>query len=373
MMPQHPCSAIPISDLVEVPFANIYNGSSFASDLFPPLPRQSALPLADSFWSTNSAGQASVFRIAGTGEHTAQAVIGHENMVINSGSTPALCKLQIVRGDGDGTVPVGSATNQRFLPGSNIYYIQDTHLHLPSNPSVMAAIGNILSGQAVTLPTVPSGIQPEWSVLSCSPVSLQVTDAAANVTNLHIQQIPDSTALSLGESTQVSVPGTGQFTVDLVGTAVGSFDLIFNKTDSTGQILQQAAFLIVPVLKGSQAHVTLDESGPGLLTLDLQGNGTTEFSISSGAQANTATSLLVLNAVIQTLNLPHGIEVSLTTKLQNAVADLDRNDEHAALGILNAFTNEVSAQSGTALPSGNAATLVIIVNRLMNGIMNQPR
>lgn len=358
-------------DLLGLPFASVYNGTSFASDLFPPLPRQNALPIADSFWNTNSVGQPSVFRIIGTGQHTAQAVVGYENTIINSGSTPALCKLQVVRGDGDNTVPVASATNQRFLPTTNIFYVQDTHIHLPSNTSVLAAIGNILSAQAVTLPTTSAGIQPEWDVLTCSPVSLQITDAAANVTNLHLQQIPDSAAFSLGEATQVSVPGTGQFAVELTGTAVGSFDLIFNKTDSNGQILQQATFLIVPVLNGSKAHVALDESGPGSLTLDLQGNGAIEFSISPSTQPNTVTSLQVLIAVIQALGLPQGIEVSLTSKLRNATADLGRGQNQSTLGILNAFTNEVSAQSGKALSPGDAASLVTIVNRLMTSIANQ--
>src|SRR5207249_1252757 len=136
----------------------------------------------------------SVFRIIGTGQYTAQAVVGYENTVINSGSTPALCKLQVIRGDGDETVTVASATNQRFLPTINSFYVEDTHLHLPSNASVLSAIGNILAGQDVTLPTAPLGIQPEWDILACSPVALKITDAAAHVTNLHIQQIPNSAA-----------------------------------------------------------------------------------------------------------------------------------------------------------------------------------
>ncbi len=50
-----------------------------------------------------------------------------------------------------------------------------------------------------------------------------------------------------------------------------------------------------------------------------------------------------LPATIERSNLDQGIEESLTSKVENAIASLEKGNEKAAINQLEAFTNEVEA------------------------------
>jgi probable HAF family extracellular repeat protein len=58
------------------------------------------------------------------------------------------------------------------------------------------------------------------------------------------------------------------------------------------------------------------------------------------------------------MNLHHGIENSLTAKLENALAALEAGDVERACDLLAAFLNEVHAQTGKKIPEADAAILV---------------
>jgi len=62
------------------------------------------------------------------------------------------------------------------------------------------------------------------------------------------------------------------------------------------------------------------------------------------------------------LDLPHGIENSLTQKLQNALAALDAGDTQGACDLLNAFIHEVAAQAGKKIEASAAAQLIGAAN-----------
>lgn len=58
------------------------------------------------------------------------------------------------------------------------------------------------------------------------------------------------------------------------------------------------------------------------------------------------------------LDLPHGIENSLTQKLWNALAALDAGDTQGACDLLNAFIHQVAAQAGKKIEASDAAQLI---------------
>jgi hypothetical protein len=65
-----------------------------------------------------------------------------------------------------------------------------------------------------------------------------------------------------------------------------------------------------------------------------------------------------LTALAHNFNLPHGIENSLVTKLQNALTALNASDTATACDSLRAFVNQCSAQSGKALTEQQANQLI---------------
>jgi pimeloyl-ACP methyl ester carboxylesterase len=145
-----------------------YNGTflngAYASEL-PALPRAvgagNALDTAVTLWG-NLAGIkafANAFTIVGSGQDTPISV---------EETTPGC--LAGVYGNGDGTVTIGSATGGVWATPGNTWYAFSNHVGLPSNSSVILAIGQILQGQAPTLlsPTVfanpggpPTGCLPQ--------------------------------------------------------------------------------------------------------------------------------------------------------------------------------------------------------------------
>ncbi|HEY5403076.1 MAG TPA: hypothetical protein VIK24_09405, partial [Pyrinomonadaceae bacterium] len=65
-----------------------------------------------------------------------------------------------------------------------------------------------------------------------------------------------------------------------------------------------------------------------------------------------------LIALVTSFHLPHGIENSLLTKLQSALAALNASDTATTCDALKSFTNQSSAQSGKALTEEQASQLI---------------
>jgi hypothetical protein len=79
--------------------------------------------------------------------------------------------------------------------------------------------------------------------------------------------------------------------------------------------------------------------------------------------------LLDLIAQVEALNLDNGITNSLDAKLQNAVKaldDINDNNDAAAIGKLEAFINEVEAQSGNKIPADDAAKLIATAQAIID-------
>ena len=73
--------------------------------------------------------------------------------------------------------------------------------------------------------------------------------------------------------------------------------------------------------------------------------------------ANPCEQMGKLADYIETLNLPQGLEQSLTSKLRNAKRDCERGHSTPACNKLGAFDNEVRAQTGQGLTTAQAGVL----------------
>jgi hypothetical protein len=76
--------------------------------------------------------------------------------------------------------------------------------------------------------------------------------------------------------------------------------------------------------------------------------------------------------MVRALGLDHGIENSLLAKLGNVLDAMERGNYHAAENILNAFINEVQAQSGKKINASDADVLIQwamdIINASQSGL-----
>lgn len=167
---------------------------------------------------------------------------------------------------------------------------------------------------------------------------------------------PDQTAI-VGESVQLD----GSLSFDPDG-----LDLTFS-------------WNIVSRPAGSAASLSDPNVVNPTLTPDVTGVYAVELVVNDGS-ADSDPDEVVITAItpqdaladlidqIEDLNLKKGTENALVSKLNNAIQSLDRGNDEAALGQLQAFINQVNAQRGKALSEAEADTLIAQAQRLIDAV-----
>jgi hypothetical protein len=79
-----------------------------------------------------------------------------------------------------------------------------------------------------------------------------------------------------------------------------------------------------------------------------------------------------LIAQVQSLGLPKGLETSLVSKLEAALASLNRGNKKAAMNELQAFMNHVNAQSGKKITEQQAAELIAAAQQIIDSLQESP-
>jgi PKD repeat protein len=90
--------------------------------------------------------------------------------------------------------------------------------------------------------------------------------------------------------------------------------------------------------------------------------------------ADPATMIGELVAQVEALNLHQGIDNSLDAKLEaalGALADINQNNDVAAVNSLQAFINAVQAQSGSKIPEADAQTLIAAAQAIIDALNAQ--
>jgi len=88
------------------------------------------------------------------------------------------------------------------------------------------------------------------------------------------------------------------------------------------------------------------------------------YAFSFQLPSSTANQIEDLIDLIGSFNLPHGIENSLITKLQDALAAINASDTAKACDSLTAFINESQALSGNKLTADQASQLINAANQI---------
>jgi len=138
-----------------------------------------------------------------------------------------------------------------------------------------------------------------------------------------------------------------------------------NDTDADGDSLTA-----VLVSGPSNGTLTLNADGSFSYILNADFNGTDSFTYKANdgtADSNVVTVTITVQTPIQaiedliktvkSLGLHHGIENSLVKKLEGAIKALERGNDEAAIGKLNAFIKEVGAQRGKKIAEEDAIYL----------------
>jgi hypothetical protein len=157
-----------------------------------------------------------------------------------------------------------------------------------------------------------------------------------------------------------------------------SFETLSSFTGFTGSVVHlryPQAQAITSLQALLARNLVLDEQVNVLLTGPLTGTGlpppvvallraTPPVAIALTAPTWMFDSLIV---TVESFNLKQGIESSLDAKVQNALAAFEKakqGDFTSSCSMLNAFINEVLAQSGKAITAAQANQLIAMANQI---------
>jgi beta propeller repeat protein len=98
---------------------------------------------------------------------------------------------------------------------------------------------------------------------------------------------------------------------------------------------------------------------------------TSSFSLFAIGYIIPITAIQTLEIKVEELNIEQGTENSLISILQNVCQSLEKSNNNTAVNILNAFINEVAAQSGKKITENDAEGLISFAHMILNAIQGE--
>ncbi|EJW15454.1 alpha/beta hydrolase [Paenibacillus alvei] len=188
---------------------------------------------------------------------------------------------------GDGTVPVISASVGGKLERSRTYYIQEEHSKLPGNSSVQKQIENILLGNPMTLaPKIRRSTETIKTLklkVEC-PVDLHVYDSKGNHlgstgTSSYEENIPFGSYYTDGE-TKIALLNDGDYNVKLKGNGYGEMIYSLIWSNENDEEVKTVRFDEINVTPNSIFTSGTNENGEVRLQVDQNGDGTVDQTLS---------------------------------------------------------------------------------------------
>ena len=201
-----------------------------------------------------------------------------------------------------------------------------------------------------------------------------VRDLQTGTTAL-LSGIPSGASTGNGYSQPLGISADGRFVVmtsaatDLLSNVIDANDTfdVFVRDQQAGTTALMSvnvsgtgsgnSLSYAPLLTADGNLVAFSSAATDLTSLpDLNGGNGDVFvrPVAPGPQQ----ALADLIALVQSFSLPHGLENSLTQKLETAQQSLEAGNFSAACGQIGAFVNQVEAQSGKKLTTDQAARLI---------------
>lgn len=316
-----------------------------------------------------------VTQIVGWGVDTLKGVRYEDKEIVSCATSFPFCTKEIVMDhvalltkDGDETVVSISAdvADNR----SNTYYsnleevnrglgINQGHAEILEVDSVLELLNSIVKEGDDSLPESITTTKPSTSSVGDSlrlsvhsPVSIGVKDSRGNFTGLISdsdlveisEEIPNSFYMPFGDGKYVGVPVGESYDVEIDGEGTGTFTLNIEKV-SGDDATETDSFINIPVTADMHASLSISPSGEfSTLSLDVNGDGTDDVSLSPGEEFSSTDYVAVLRAMVENSNINKGIQNSLLVRLGNVEKNLEKNSGNSVDALLNSMVQSLESQ-----------------------------
>ncbi|MDD4989308.1 MAG: right-handed parallel beta-helix repeat-containing protein [Candidatus Pacebacteria bacterium] len=291
--------------------------------------------------------------------------------------------------EGDDTVVAPSATDMSVVT----YYINLNDYNGKKHADVLEVqpILDFVENQIKGVSTLPSSIittkpvstsnDKRINVSGHSPISLDLYDNAGKHTglisipnsdfNYDEEQIPNSYYFELGDGKYVGFPDDNSTSVKITGTGIGTFTLEIERTVA-GQTVATSTFADIPVLPTTQATLSVSATST-LLGVDLDGNGTTDFSLTSAQEFDPIQYLQVMKNVVGTFTLDKGTRQSLLNKIDTTIKMLQKGKAKGISARISGFLNGIKKDKimGKKMSLTNEQMIVSMLNTLLDNLKTQ--
>lgn len=218
-------------------------------------------------------------------------IVGCQNPTIKKFSIYDNGVVDIVRGNGDKTVPIVSAMN---LANNyhNYFFLNSVrgvdHTELVSNAESVQFINSLIQNAPVLQRGISTSTQDCFSgfhesyfeISTHSPVALHAYDSQNRHTGPNAAgdvdlQIPGSSYETIGENSFILLPASDVYSIRANGLSSGAFTLKVKRYDEGVNLMRNVTYIQVPLASASTtAMLSVSSSTPDMaLSLDLNGDG----------------------------------------------------------------------------------------------------
>ncbi len=313
------------------------------------------------------AGSAAVYNLVGCGVPTVKGFVAGEDG-----------RVDLLRGNGDGTVPVTSAMN--FADGYENYFVIGSvngvdHAGLARDGAPLSLIRAILGDATATLDLVPLGVSRktqdcfegrvsapdgtteaagagvrEISVHSSAPVEVGVKDGNGG-------EAASSTYDAVGNNYFITVPEDGSFTLEIGGGSSSTVTVEVTGRDGKASVTNEVTYVQVVLGEGSStARLYLGGGGgsSGDLAIDDDGDGAPDRDVPPTAVLDAAAATDFEPPALTVSDLPLSVTAGATTTLV-----FSWSDAGSGLASSSATMNGARIVSGGTLVFGTPGISVV--------------
>lgn len=243
--------------------------------------------------------------------------------------------------------------------------------------NILAAT-NELPDHVTTAKPTPSIANERIRVSVHSPVSLGIHDSSGNYTGiipnpdpdsdltLKEELIPNSYYMEFGEGKYGGFGTEEKHTLDLKGTGTGSFTLKISEVTGD-EITETLEYEDIPVFESSIISMTLQNIADASdLTIDMDGDGQIDYSLSPGQSLEPTQLLDILKAHIFSLNVKKGTKKSSEAHIKNAKKFIKKGKDKPLQSQLKNIEKKIQKEKKISQEDINfvSETISIIKNKL---------
>ena len=182
------------------------------------------------------------------------------------------------------------------------------------------------------------------------------------------EQIPNSYYLEFGEGKYLGTDTLDNYTVVIRGLDYGTFTLEIEEV-LADSVLGSVSYKDIPITPSTIIEFTIQNlENSSDLTVDIDGDGSTDFTLEEGEEVTPLTQLKILKGIIKSFNIRPGIKRGLIERIDSAIKLFKLGKTEGVRETLTSFQNQLKALAGKKLSAETSVELIQIIEIIKSSL-----